>query len=161
VPGGCVGGSVEPLAGGWSLPGPRELIEADPSVLSAPHHDYPAWDWIIPENTPIYAVRGGRVVSIRSWPHNWWTHGCGTQGGGDCSTCGVGLTIEDAEGIRWTYCHGTNVTVPLGAEVIAHRPPRTHRHDNDTATPKPVVPANESSARPGPSYPRRTGGGWQ
>ena len=73
VPGGCVGGSVEPLPGGWSLPGPRELIDADPSVLTAPHHDYPAWDWIIPVNTPIYAVRGGTVVSIRSWPHNWTT----------------------------------------------------------------------------------------
>lgn len=119
VPGGCIGGGVEPLPGGWSLPGPRELIDADPSVLSAPHHDYPAWDWIIPENTPIYAVRGGRVVSIRSWPHNWWTRGCGTRGGGDCSTCGVGLTIEDAEGVRWTYCHGTNITVPLGADVTA------------------------------------------
>lgn len=39
VPGGCVGGSVEPLPGGWSLPGPRELIEADPSVLTAPDAD--------------------------------------------------------------------------------------------------------------------------
>ena len=119
VPGGCIGGSTEPLPGGWSLPGPRALIDADPSVLSAPHHTYPAWDWIIPENTPIYAVRGGRVVAIRSWPLNWWTAGCGTRGGGACSTCGVGLTIEDAEGIRWTYCHGTNVTVTLGAEVTA------------------------------------------
>jgi len=119
APGGCIGGSIEPLPGGWSLPGPRALIDADPSVLNAPHHDYPAWDWIIPENTPIYAVRGGRVVSIKSWPHNWWTAGCGTRGGGACSTCGVGLTIEDAEGIRWTYCHGTNVTTTLGADITA------------------------------------------
>ena len=119
VPGGCIGGRIEPLPGGWSLPGPRALIDANPSVLSAPHHDYPAWDWIIPENTPIYAVRGGRVVSIRSWPHNWWTSGCGSTGGGACSTCGVGLTIEDPEGVRWTFCHGTNVTVTLGADVTA------------------------------------------
>ena len=119
--GSCIGGGVAPLPGGWSLPGPRELIEANPSVLDAPHHDYPAWDWIIPVNTPIYAVRGGTVVNIQSWPHNWWTSGCGTAGGGACSTCGVGVTIRDREGIRWTYCHGTNVTVALNEAVEAGR----------------------------------------
>ena len=80
------GGGVEPLPGAWSLPGPRALIEANPSVLDAPHHDYPAWDRIIPVNTPIYAVRGGTVVNVEAWPHNWWTSGCGTIGGGACST---------------------------------------------------------------------------
>ncbi len=119
LPGGCTGGSVEALAGGWSLPGPRELIDANPAALDAPHHDYPAWDWLIPVNTPIYAVRGGTVVSIKSWPHNWWTSGCGQMGGGACSTCGVGLTIEDEQGVRWTYCHGTNVTVALNAVITA------------------------------------------
>ena len=119
LPGGCTGGSVEALAGGWALPGPRELIDTNPAALDAPHHDYPAWDWLIPINTPIYAVRGGTVVSIRSWPHNWWTSGCGQTGGGACSTCGVGLTIEDEQGVRWTYCHGTNVTVTLNAVVTA------------------------------------------
>lgn len=121
TPGSCIGGGVEPMPGGWSLPGPRELIEANPSALDAPHHDYPAWDWIIPVNTPIYAVHGGTVVNIQSWPHNWWTSGCGTAGGGDCSTCGVGVTIRDSEGVRWTYCHGSNVTVALNDEVEAGR----------------------------------------
>jgi murein DD-endopeptidase MepM/ murein hydrolase activator NlpD len=119
LPGSCVGGSIEPLAGGWSLPGPRELIDANPAALDAPHHDYPAWDWLVPINTPVYAVRGGTVVNIRSWPHNWWTSGCGQSGGGACSTCGVGVTIEDEQGVRWTYCHGTNVTVTLNAVVNA------------------------------------------
>ncbi len=119
LPGSCVGGSIEPLNGGWSLPGPRELIDANPAALDAPHHDYPAWDWLVPINTPIYAVRGGTVVNIRSWPHNWWTSGCGQSGGGACSTCGVGVTIEDEQGVRWTYCHGTNVTVTLNAVVDA------------------------------------------
>ena len=120
-PGSCNGGGVEPLPGGWSLPGPRELIEANPSVLDAPHHDYPAWDWIIPVNTPIYAVRGGTVVNIQAWPHNWWTSGCGDTGGGACSTCGLGVTIRDVEGVRWTYCHGSNATVALNDEVEAGR----------------------------------------
>lgn len=119
LPGSCDGGSIEPLGGGWSLPGPRELIDANPAALDAPHHDYPAWDWLVPINTPIYAVRGGTVVSIRSWPHNWWTSGCGQSGRGACSTCGVGVTIEDEQDVRWTYCHGSNVTVTFNAVVDA------------------------------------------
>ena len=83
----------------------RHLAIAPTRGLPRSHHDYPAWHWIIPVNTPIYAVRGGTVVNVQAWPHNWWTSGCGTIGGGACSTCGVGVTIRDAEGIRWTYCH--------------------------------------------------------
>lgn len=118
TPGSCFGGSISPVVEGWSLPGPRELIAANPEVLTFPHHDYPAWDWMIPINTPIYAVRAGRVVAVRQWPHNWWTEGCGTNSTG-CEPCGVGLTIVDDEGTRWTYCHGTNLTVRVGDEVIA------------------------------------------
>lgn len=71
-PGSCFGGFVDPIVDGWSLP-TRALIDANPEVLTYPHHDYPAWDWMIPVNTPIYAVRAGRVATIRTWPHNWWT----------------------------------------------------------------------------------------
>lgn len=119
IPGGCIGGGVVPLAGEWSLPGPRQLLDANPATLNAPHHDYPAWDWLIPINTPIYAVRGGTVVTVRQWPYNWWTVGCGQQGGGECDSCGEGLTIVDEAGTRWSYCHGTNVTVQLGQQVRA------------------------------------------
>ena len=119
IPGGCIGGGVLPLDGDWSLPGPRHLLDANPAALNAPHHDYPAWDWLIPINTPIYAVRGGTVATVHQWPYNWWTMGCGQQGGGDCESCGVGLTIVDEAGTRWSYCHGTNVTVQLGQQVRA------------------------------------------
>jgi hypothetical protein len=119
TPGGCIGGGVVPLDGEWSLPGPRSLLDADPAALSSPHHDYPAWDWLIPVNTPVYAVRGGTVVAVHQWPFNWWTMGCGQQGGGDCESCGVGLTIVDEVGTRWSYCHGTNATVQLGQQVRA------------------------------------------
>jgi hypothetical protein len=118
APGTCFGGSVAPVIEGWSLPGPRELIEANPEVLTYPHHDYPAWDWMIPINTPIYAVRAGRVVAVRQWPHNWWTEGCGRNSAG-CEPCGVGLTLLDDEANRWTYCHGTNLTIRLGDVVAA------------------------------------------
>lgn len=120
IPGSCSGGSTDTIDGEWALPGPRELIDADPSVLTKPHHDYPAWDWIIPINTPIYAVRGGRVTAVRQWPHNWWTRGCSVNSAG-CQTCGVGVTVVDSSGMRWTYCHGTNLTVSVGDQVAAGR----------------------------------------
>lgn len=117
-PGGCDGVDIEPLPGGWSLPGPRHLIDANPRVLDAPHHTYPAWDWMLPTNTPIYAVRGGTVTAVRTWGHNWYEAGCTTNSHG-CDTCGIGLTITDDDNHRWTYCHGTNVTIGHGAQVIA------------------------------------------
>lgn len=119
TPGGCIGAGITPLPGDWSLPGPRDVFTADPAAMRSPHHDYAAWDWIIDVNTPIYAVRGGRVDSVRTWPHNWWARGCGNSGGPGCDSCGVGVTIVDADGYRWTYCHGTNLTVRRGDTVTA------------------------------------------
>jgi hypothetical protein len=120
APGGpCIGGAIAPIDGDWSLPGPRTLLDANPGSLDDPHHDYPAWDWLIPVGTPIYAVRGGTVASIRNWPHNWWTAGCGTRPGADCESCGVGVTIVDTSGTRWSYCHGSGLTTTLGAAIIA------------------------------------------
>jgi len=114
----CLVGSTSTIDGEWALPGPRELIEAKPGALTDPHHDYPAWDWIIPIDTPIYAVRAGSVVSIRNWPLNWWAEGCGRSKPG-CDTCGVGATLQDVDGNRWTYCHGTSLTVSVGEMVPA------------------------------------------
>ena len=36
-----------------------------------------------------------------------------------CRTCGVGLTIVDDTGTRWTYCHGTTLLVAIGDTVTA------------------------------------------
>jgi hypothetical protein len=113
------GGALAPIDGDWSLPGPRALIDANPGALDDPHHDYPAWDWLVPEGTPIYAVRGGTVVTVRNWPYNWWTQGCGRRGERACDSCGVGVTIADDIGSRWTYCHGSQLTTTLGADVSA------------------------------------------
>jgi len=52
------------------------------------------------------------------WPYNWWDHGCGANGAG-CSSCGIGVTVEDEAGTRWTYCHGDALTVSLGDTVVA------------------------------------------
>lgn len=117
-PGGCAGADIPALPGGWSLPGPRRLIDAEPSILDRPHHDYPAWDWAIVINTPIYAVRGGTVTHTSTFAQNWFNAVCPT-GDPACNPCGIGLTITDADNNRWTYCHGTKLTVELGASVTA------------------------------------------
>lgn len=116
---GCLPGGIAPLGGEWSLPGPRELIDRNPGVLNASHHDYPAWDWLIPQGTPVYAVRGGRVDVVRTWPYNWWQFGCHTNGENGCSTCGVGITVVDEQGARWTYCHGSAVLPKVGDHIHA------------------------------------------
>jgi len=120
LPPGCVTGTPgETLPDGWALPGPRPLIDATRNQLDDPHHDYPAWDWIIPTGTPIYAVRAGTVASTYAWPHNWWEQGCTTKGVNGCATCGIGITIVDDLGIRWTYCHGSDLHVTPGSHVEA------------------------------------------
>ena len=111
-----LGGSIAPLADGFAYPGPADLFANAP--VDSPHHDYPAWDWPVPVGTPIYAVRGGRVTATMYWPYNWWDHGCGANSAG-CSTCGIGVTIEDQDGTRWTYCHGDALTVADGGVVDA------------------------------------------
>ena len=95
------------------------MIDATVNQLDDPHHDYPAWDWIIPTGTPIYAVRAGTVATVSAWPHNWWEQGCTTRGVNGCAPCGIGLTIVDDLGTRWTYCHGSNLHVTRGSHVEA------------------------------------------
>ena len=62
------------------IPAPADLFAVAP--VDSPHHDYPAWDWVLPVGTPIYAVRGGTVTTVQYWPYNWWDAGCGTGGQG-------------------------------------------------------------------------------
>jgi hypothetical protein len=113
----CVAGvAIGALADGFAYPGPVELFATAP--VDSPHHDYPAWDWAVPVGTPLYAVRGGRVSSVQHWPHNWWDYGCGTNQA-QCSSCGIGVTIDDAAGTRWTYCHADAVHVQVGDTIDA------------------------------------------
>lgn len=114
---GCVpGGAIEALPDGFAYPGPADLFAVAP--VDNPHHDYPAWDWGIPVGTPLYAIRGGRVTATTYWPYNWWDHGCGSAAVG-CSSCGIGVTIEDDTGARWNYCHADALMVATGDNVGA------------------------------------------
>lgn len=117
----CIGGpGGETLFGRWALPGPRSLLLETVSQIDDPHHTYPAWDWIIPPGVPIYAVRGGTVVTVSAWPRNWWEQGCTERGRNGCSTCGIGVTVaDDSDGTRWTYCHGSDLHVAQGDRVKA------------------------------------------
>lgn len=69
------------------------------------HHDYPASDLTVPEGTPIYAAHPGTVTNLYT----------------PCPTCkcGFGVTITGHDGHRYTYCHGTQTFVAVGAEVTA------------------------------------------
>lgn len=115
-PGGLLAPIIDDAGRAWSVPVAADTF--NPDQLDDPHHDYPAWDLIIPEGTPVYAVTGGTVASIRNWPHNWWRNGCGRDSTG-CDTCGVGVTIQSDNGLRHTYCHNTTALVALGDQVTA------------------------------------------
>ena len=110
------GGAIPANADGYAIPGPAELFAT--AEVYAPHAGYPAWDWLIPVGTPIYAIRGGTVTTVQYWNHNWWDEGCGTNSAG-CHTCGIGVTIIDIDGNHWAYCHGTAVHVTEGQQITA------------------------------------------
>lgn len=104
------------VTGDWALPLPREILT--PTMLRAPHHNYPAIDLLVPEGTPIYAITGGTVVRTTDWSGNWWRAGCGgTRPPAGCNTCGTGITIERSDGLRHTYCHNVRNHVTDGEAV--------------------------------------------
>jgi murein DD-endopeptidase MepM/ murein hydrolase activator NlpD len=67
-------------------------VGGGPSLVSVSHHhhDYPAADIAAPEGSPIYALADAVVVRSWSTPD---------------ARCGIGMTIDTADGQEWTYCH--------------------------------------------------------
>jgi murein DD-endopeptidase MepM/ murein hydrolase activator NlpD len=122
-PADCVTGTAGPRGpisadGRWALPAPYDTIK--PGTLDDPHHDYPAWAFLIPQGTPIYAITYGVVVTTQHWNGNWWRAGCGHAGApATCNTCGNGLTIQTADGLRHTYCHNQRLHVNDGDRIVA------------------------------------------
>ena len=106
----CTGAT--PTEDGYALPIDRALIAAHPSMLDEPHHDYPAIDLLIPGGSPVYAVRGGTIARIVNWPYNCWELGRCDE------TCGVGLSINGDDGVRYIYCHGSQLNgLTVGATI--------------------------------------------
>jgi hypothetical protein len=88
------------VAGAYTLPLERGVFDAHPDYLTKPHHDYPAADIPVPTGTPVYAAIGGAVVLA-----------------GYDGDCGNEVTIDADDGYRYTYCHGSSVTVTAGRRV--------------------------------------------
>lgn len=140
----------ETLRGDWAYPGPTDLFATAP--VDAPHHDYPAWDWPIDAGTPLYAIRGGYVISTTVSPTN-----CLDSDDANCDPCGIGLTIEDDTQTQWTYCHGSQLhvdegdTVPAGSLILTSgntgRSTGAHLHlavrtaDGTSRCPQPLLQA--------------------
>jgi len=89
------------IVGDYAFPVDPSLI-TNGAQLTAPHHNYPAWDFPIPVGTTVFTVTAGRVV-FAGWS----------------DACGNGVTIDAPDGGRYTYCHGTTVTVEPGVTVTA------------------------------------------
>jgi hypothetical protein len=87
----------------YAFPLPVGTVTVD--QIRSSHHDYPASDLPEPEGTPVYAAHPGTVSNVYE----------------PCPTCncGWGVTITGLDNHRYTYCHGTQVTVETGAEVTA------------------------------------------
>jgi murein DD-endopeptidase MepM/ murein hydrolase activator NlpD len=87
-------------------------VGGGPSLVSVSHHhhDYPAADIAAPEGSPVYALADATVV-------NSWT--------APDPRCGIGMTIDTADGQEWTYCHLSyldpaivpGAQLPVGTEI--------------------------------------------
>lgn len=75
-----------------------------------PHHDYPATDIGVPVGTPTFAMVDGTVVTAID------NAGIYPRQGGKC---GNTVSIEGIDGVRYTYCHLSALTVTSGQTVIA------------------------------------------
>ena len=91
------------VVGDYALPLPLELITANPYWLTAPHHDYPAWDAPIPVGTPLFAMTSGTVTVALA----------------DEGRCGGTVVITGNDGHSYVSCHLSSVMVVSGQEVAA------------------------------------------
>ena len=87
-------------------------VGGGPGEVSASHthHDYPAVDIAAPLGAPVYALADGVVQRAWSDPD---------------PACGIGFTMQAADGQAWTYCHlavldagvAAGATLSAGQEV--------------------------------------------
>jgi murein DD-endopeptidase MepM/ murein hydrolase activator NlpD len=115
-------------------------VGGGPSLVSVSHHhhDYPAADIAAPEGTPVYALANATVVRSWSYPD---------------PRCGIGLTIDTADGQEWTYCHlsyldpavTAGAQLPAGTEVglVGHTGDATGPHLHLQLDPSTSYPQNQ------------------
>jgi murein DD-endopeptidase MepM/ murein hydrolase activator NlpD len=90
----------------YAFPLPHDTVTI--AQIRRSHHDYPASDLAVPEDTAVYAAHPGTVTAIS-------TPCADTQ---RCR-CGWGVHIAGRDGHTYTYCHGTQVAVQPGDQVAA------------------------------------------
>ncbi|MCP5028813.1 MAG: peptidoglycan DD-metalloendopeptidase family protein [Actinomycetia bacterium] len=98
--------SAIPIAAGYAPPlNGLSLAQATHS-----HHDYPAIDVGLSSGTPTFAMVEGTVaVAFKSI----------AVFDGSTGRCGSTVTIEGVDGVRYTYCHLSEVEVTSGQTVVA------------------------------------------
>ena len=86
-------------------------VGGGPGIVSASHthQDIPAVDIAAPLGSPLYALTNGVVQ--RAWTY-------------DDPKCGIGFTMQAADGQVWTYCHMAvlDAAVTVGAALTAGEP---------------------------------------
>ena len=99
-------------------------VGGGPSVVSAAHthHDYAAVDIAAPEGSPVYALANAVVLNAWHAPD---------------PRCGIGMTIQAADGQVWTYCHLAYLapTVADGARLAAGTEVGLVGHTGDASGP--------------------------
>jgi murein DD-endopeptidase MepM/ murein hydrolase activator NlpD len=80
---------------------PIPVDAASSTEVGQPHHDYPADDLPVAQGTPVFAVHRGTVRLISD------------------SQCGDGIELTGTDGVRYTYCHASQLNVDDGATVNA------------------------------------------
>jgi murein DD-endopeptidase MepM/ murein hydrolase activator NlpD len=79
-------------------------VGGGPSLVSVSHHhhDYPAADIAAPSGSPVYALAD--AVVRRAWAY-------------PSGNCGIGLSLQTADGQSWTYCHLSYLEPDLNAGI--------------------------------------------
>lgn len=96
----CATNSDGETVDGLSLPVDRKWYDDHKVWFTKTHHDYPASDIPVPTGTPIYSMTAGTVIKA-------------PVGG----ACGTGIIIDNPEGVRFTYCHGSDGGSITGART--------------------------------------------
>jgi murein DD-endopeptidase MepM/ murein hydrolase activator NlpD len=87
------------LADAYYAPLPVDSVSD--SNVTKDHHDYPAADLPVPAGTPVFAVRKGTVNVVKN------------------GACGWGIELQGTDGVKYTYCHASELKVADGAKVDA------------------------------------------
>lgn len=93
------GSSSGQVTGGYSLPVDRKWYDQHKDWFTDTHRRYPASDIPVPTGTSVYSMTDGTVVAVRP--------------NGDC---GMGVIVDRDDGVRFTYCHGSDGGSVAGAK---------------------------------------------